>query len=77
MFFDLPALSDCGFPHPVHLRFPALPVLYGFFGTAFDWRSIILSLVNLALAVIIYFPFVKLANNPKFENAGNAGNGEE
>ena len=53
------------------------PVLYGFFGTAFDWRSIILSLVNLALAVIIYFPFVKLANNPKFENAGNAGNGEE
>lgn len=50
------------------------PVLYGFFGTAFDWRSIILSLVNLALAVIIYFPFVKLANNPKFENAGN---GEE
>lgn len=37
------------------------PVLYGFFGTAFDWRSIILSLVN-------------LANNPKFENAGN---GEE
>ncbi len=43
------------------------PVLYGFFGTAFDWRSIILSLVNLALAVIIYLPFVKLANNPEFE----------
>lgn len=43
------------------------PVLYGFFTTGFDWRAIILSLVNLALAVIIYLPFVKLANNPKFE----------
>ena len=43
------------------------PVLYGFFATGFDWRAIILSLVNLALAVIIYLPFVKLANNPKFE----------
>ena len=37
------------------------------FVTGFDWRAIILSLVNLALAVIIYLPFVKLANNPKFE----------
>ena len=43
------------------------PVLYGFFATGFDWRAIILSLVNLALAVIIYLPFVKLANDPKFE----------
>lgn len=47
------------------------PVLYGFFGTGFDWRSIILSLVNLGLAVIIYLPFVKLADNPKFENIEN------
>ncbi len=38
------------------------PVLYGFFATAFDWRSIILSLVNLALATFIYLPFVKMAD---------------
>ena len=43
------------------------PVLYGFFATGFDWKSIILSLINLGLAIAIYLPFVKLANNPKFE----------
>lgn len=39
------------------------PVLIGFFATAFDWRSIILSLVNLALATLIYLLFVKMADN--------------
>lgn len=39
------------------------PILYGFFSTAFDWRSIILSIVNLAISVIIYLPFVKMADN--------------
>ena len=43
------------------------PVLYGFFATGFDWRAIIWSLINLGLAIIIYLAFVKLANNPKFE----------
>lgn len=38
------------------------PVLYGFFATAFDWRSIVLSLVNIAIATMIYLPFVKLAD---------------
>lgn len=38
------------------------PVLYGFFATGFDWRSIVLSLVNLFVAVIVYVPFVRLAN---------------
>lgn len=42
------------------------PILYGFFSTAYDWRSIILSVVNLLLAVIIYYPFVALGNNPKY-----------
>lgn len=39
------------------------PVLIGFFATAFDWRSIILSLINLVLATLIYLPFVKMADN--------------
>lgn len=38
------------------------PVLYGFFSTGFDWRAIILSLINLGVAVLIYIPFVKMAN---------------
>lgn len=38
------------------------PILYGFFATGFDWRSIILSLVNLSVAIAVYVPFVRLAN---------------
>lgn len=38
------------------------PVLYGFFATGFDWRAIILSLLDIAIAMVIYLPFVKLAN---------------
>lgn len=38
------------------------PILYGFFSTGFDWRAIVLSIVNLFIATIIYLPFVKMAN---------------
>lgn len=39
------------------------PILYGFFATGFDWRGIVLSIVNLTVATLIYLPFVKLADN--------------
>ena len=38
------------------------PVLYGFFATGFDWRAIILSLVNLAISIVVYLPFVRMAD---------------
>ncbi len=38
------------------------PVLYGFFATGFDWRAIVLSLVNIAIATFVYLPFVKMAD---------------
>ncbi|MGT2811362.1 PTS sugar transporter subunit IIC [Streptococcus minor] len=38
------------------------PVLYGFFATAFDWRAIVLSLVNIGISTLIYLPFVKMAD---------------
>ncbi|MDY2630640.1 MULTISPECIES: PTS sugar transporter subunit IIC [unclassified Clostridium] len=38
------------------------PVLYGFFSTGFDWRAIILGLVNLVIATFVYLPFVKMAD---------------
>lgn len=38
------------------------PVLYGFFATGFDWRAIVLSLVNLAISILVYLPFVKMAD---------------
>jgi len=43
-----------------------MPVgISGFLATAGDWRSIILSLVNVAVGLIIYIPFVIAANSPK------------
>ncbi|WP_373193605.1 PTS sugar transporter subunit IIC [Enterococcus sp. RIT-PI-f] len=38
------------------------PILYGFFSTGFDWRSIVLSIINLILATLIYLPFVRMEN---------------
>lgn len=38
------------------------PVLYGFFSTGFDWRAIGLSVVNLAISILVYLPFVKMAD---------------
>lgn len=38
------------------------PVLYGFFSTGFDWRAIILGIVNLAISILVYLPFVKMAD---------------
>lgn len=38
------------------------PILYGFFATAFDWRAIILSIINIAISTFIYLPFVKIAS---------------
>ncbi|WP_455813456.1 PTS sugar transporter subunit IIC [Clostridium butyricum] len=43
------------------------PVLYGFFATGFDWRAIVLSLINILIATMIYLPFVKLADRQEFQ----------
>ena len=44
------------------------PVLYGFFSTGFDWRAIILSIVNIIIATLVYLPFVKMADKENLEN---------
>ncbi|OTO05299.1 PTS sugar transporter subunit IIC [Enterococcus sp. 5B3_DIV0040] len=57
--------TDLGWVSPVtqNVTWVMPPILYGFFSTGFDWRSIILSIINLILAMLIYLPFVKMANN--------------
>lgn len=57
--------TDLGLVSPVtqNVTWVMPPILYGFFSTGFDWRSIILSIINLILATLIYLPFVKMANN--------------
>lgn len=56
---------DLGWVSPVtqNVTWVMPPILYGFFSTGFDWRSIVLSIINLILATLIYLPFVKIANN--------------
>src|SRR5699024_3866166 len=39
------------------------PVLYPFFATGFDWKALILGVVNLIIVTIVYIPFVKMANS--------------
>lgn len=57
-------VTDLGWVSPVtqNVTWVMPPVLYGFFSTGFDWRSIILSIINLVLATLIYLPFVRMAN---------------
>lgn len=57
--------TDLGLVSPVtqNVTWVMPPILYGFFSTGFDWRSIVLSIVNLILATLIYLPFVKMGNN--------------
>ncbi|OOG23456.1 PTS cellobiose transporter subunit IIC [Enterococcus casseliflavus] len=56
--------TDLGWVSPVtqNVTWVMPPILYGFFSTGFDWRSIILSIINLVLATLIYLPFVRMAN---------------
>ena len=62
--------TDLGLVSPVtqNVTWVMPPILYGFFSTGFDWRSIILSIINLILATLIYLPFVKMANNGTIYN---------
>ncbi|MDR1138395.1 MAG: PTS transporter subunit EIIC [Clostridiales bacterium] len=48
------------------------PILSGLFATGFDWRAPILQLINLAACVVIYFPFIKIADNIDIRNEAEA-----
>jgi len=39
------------------------PILFPFFATGFDWRAIVLGVINIAIVTIVYIPFVKMAND--------------
>ncbi|MDO4911992.1 MAG: PTS transporter subunit EIIC [Lactobacillus sp.] len=53
-----------GLVHPVTMVTPSVvpPVISAFLATNYDWRAIILTLINLALAVMIWIPFVKASD---------------
>jgi PTS system cellobiose-specific IIC component len=38
------------------------PVIGPYLATNYDWRALVLSLVNLVIAVLIWLPFVKAAD---------------
>lgn len=63
--------TDLGFVKPVtqNVTWVMPPVLYGFFSTGFDWRAIVLSLVNLGIAMVMYYPFVMMADKEYLKEA--------
>lgn len=46
--------------------------LTGWLGTGGDWRALIVSLINIAVATAIYLPFVLLANQVEGEAKADA-----
>ena len=59
-----------GFVDPVVVTVPWVmpPVLSGFLATAGDWRSIVLSLVNIGISIFIWAPFVIAAGKDAINN---------
>lgn len=61
--------TDLGLVAPVtqNVTWVMPPVLYGFFSTAFDWRSIIVSVICLLISIVSYFPFVRMADKTELK----------
>lgn len=57
----------------VVVPWPTPPILSGFLATQ-DLRSIILSIVNLAISIVVYLPFVKVADNIEIKKEQAAAN---
>jgi PTS system cellobiose-specific IIC component len=47
------------------------PFLSGYLATLGDWRAIILQAINLAISVIIYIPFIRVADKLELANEQN------
>lgn len=56
--------TSIGFLEPVsqNVTWVMPPILYGFFSTGFDWRAIVVSIINLVIATLVYLPFVIMAD---------------
>lgn len=53
-----------GWVNPVQVMVPSVlpPVISAYFACNYDWRAIVLSLVNMAIAFLLWLPFVLAAN---------------
>lgn len=66
-------VSIMGLVNPVQVAVPSImpPVIGPFLACNYDWRAIVLSIINMIIALLIWIPFVKAAdkiadtNNPK------------
>ena len=64
-------MTSIGWVSPVtqNVTWVMPPILYPFFATGFDWRALVLGIVNIAIVTITYIPFVKMANNQAIAEA--------
>jgi PTS system cellobiose-specific IIC component len=56
--------TQLGWVNPVQIVVPAVmpPILNSFLATNYDWRAIVLTIVNMAVAFVIWLPFVIAAD---------------
>lgn len=56
--------TSLGFVEPVtqNIIWVIPPILNGFLSTGFDFGAIILSIINIGIAILVYWPFVKMAD---------------
>jgi len=47
------------------------PILSGLFVTGFAWQGPVIQVINLALSILIYIPFVKIADKAEMKKEGN------
>ncbi|MDR2938963.1 MAG: PTS transporter subunit EIIC [Clostridiales bacterium] len=50
------------------------PVISGFLATGGDFKAVILQIINIAIAVVIYLPFVKMADNAELKKEKEEAN---
>ncbi|MDR1209764.1 MAG: PTS transporter subunit EIIC [Clostridiales bacterium] len=69
------AATAAGLVNPVSYMIPwtTPPILSGLFATGMDWRAPVVQLINLALSVLIYLPFVKIADKIEEKRELEAG----
>lgn len=63
-------VTQIGWVNPVQVAMPQVmpPILQAWLATNYDWRAIVLAIVNMIIALLIYLPFVLAANKVKENN---------
>ena len=62
-------VTEAGWMSPVVIQTPwtTPPILSGFLATGGDWRASVFQIIMIALTVLLYIPFLKVAEKKQIE----------